>query len=165
MWQLLSSMWDTRILTSSCWKLTFFFVVYPVQANSKLGHHKSLLHLSSCAVFENPRGQAMMPAVPYKGELDCCQVSPAGPPTVQMTLDKAESSADDDVDDDDDDDDDQDSTASSSLPSPEIFRTENCGVCADFSLYLHQVFYLFLFKIFTSLVSQWRTSCWVSIFT
>lgn len=125
----------------------------------KPGRCKSVLHLSSPAVIENPRGKAVLPAAPTN-RTSGHRVSPAGHPTFQVTPDTeafkgvemrvkkeeqdlavtpesaASSSMESDTtfSSDDDDDDEEDcysstSAASSTLPSPEIFRKENCGVC------------------------------------
>lgn len=107
--------------------------------------------MRSPAFPKSPRGKAILPAG-LANKRPCPHVSPAGHPTDQLTPDSEgfkggeeeqtvtgiletsfsmESDITSGTDDDDDDEEDcYSSTASSSLPSPEIFRKESNGMCA-----------------------------------
>lgn len=152
------SFWDVNILISRClpslsnifyctlsFSLLILYTHSQTQTSIKPVHCKSVLHSSSPAFTENPRDKAVIPATPAnKGSSH--QVSSghpaskagemlvkkeqnlAGTPERVITS-RTESDSTFSSDDASDDCCSSSPTTSSSLPSPEIFRKENYGVC------------------------------------
>ncbi len=146
------------LVSQTCFYSLLIFRAYSLQANIKPVHCKSVLRFSSPAFTENPRSKAVSPATPAQKKYGH-QVPPAGHSAIQVTPDaeafrcvemktKEEeqnvavtpesitpSSMELDTtfslegEEEEEEEDCQSSTASSSLPSPEIFRKESYGVC------------------------------------
>lgn len=177
------SVWNTWTTIKQNLKLFFYFTLSS-QTSIKPVHRKPVSGLSSPAFTETCRDTAVLPAT-LANKKAACQASPVGRPSIQMTPDTHTiSGSDTTFSSDDEDFYSSASSSSSSLPSPEIFRRENDGVCACVPTFvsttkLHSCFYsdvfvlssLVVFRLLSSSqLKQWlspllRQISWVCILT